>query len=96
MDPGRRFFLRGGVKPPPTPVSVPRPPWALPEAAFVQACTRCDACVAACPLGRADVLLDARQRVRNALVAVDAGLPFVEGHLVLVAERGSARRSPCR
>ena len=49
MDPGRRFFLRGGVKAPPTPVSEPRPPWALPEAAFVQTCTRCDACVAACP-----------------------------------------------
>ena len=49
MDPGRRFFLRGGVKPPPTPVSVPRPPWALPVAAFVQTCTRCDACVDACP-----------------------------------------------
>ena len=26
-----------------------RPPWALAEAAFVDACTRCDDCAAACP-----------------------------------------------
>ena len=28
-----------------------RPPWALPELEFQNACTRCDACVAACPTG---------------------------------------------
>lgn len=28
-----------------------RPPWALPEAAFVEACTRCSACVEVCPTG---------------------------------------------
>lgn len=54
MDPARRFFLRGGVKPPSvaashTPASEPRPPWALGESAFVQTCTRCDACIQACP-----------------------------------------------
>ena len=38
-------------------------------------------------LGRADVLLDRRQRVRDALVAVDAGLPLVERDLVRAAER---------
>ncbi|MBX9402617.1 ferredoxin-type protein NapF [Lysobacter sp. BMK333-48F3] len=26
-----------------------RPPWALAESAFLEACTRCDACVDACP-----------------------------------------------
>lgn len=28
-----------------------RPPWALAEAAFQAACTRCDACITACPTG---------------------------------------------
>lgn len=28
-----------------------RPPWALDEAAFLNACTRCDACVSACDEG---------------------------------------------
>ncbi len=32
------------------PVRHVRPPGALPEAAFVAACTRCDACVQACPV----------------------------------------------
>ena len=49
MDPGRRFFLRGGLRNPPPAGAEPRPPWALDEPAFVAACTRCDACIAACP-----------------------------------------------
>ncbi|MBS4016988.1 MAG: ferredoxin-type protein NapF [Dechloromonas sp.] len=28
-----------------------RPPWALAESAFVDACTRCSACIEACPTG---------------------------------------------
>ncbi|HEY9856495.1 MAG TPA: hypothetical protein V6D05_12210 [Stenomitos sp.] len=51
-----------GMEPPPAPVPprVLRPPGALPEEAFLRACTRCDACAAACPAyaikvaGRAD------------------------------------------
>lgn len=42
----RAQFLRGnfsGAR------AVVRPPWALAEAAFVQACTRCDECVSVCP-----------------------------------------------
>lgn len=27
----------------------PRPPWAIPEARFVEYCTSCDACIGACP-----------------------------------------------
>ncbi len=44
-SPSRRAFLRG------TPHQQPahRPPWALPEADFADACTGCGACVAACP-----------------------------------------------
>lgn len=42
----RRTFLRvrGEARPAPA-----RPPWALTEAAFRDACTRCGDCVAACP-----------------------------------------------
>jgi ferredoxin-type protein NapF len=47
VDPSRRFFLRARVPAP----AVQRPPGALPEAAFVQVCTRCQACVQACPEG---------------------------------------------
>lgn len=44
-DPGRRALLRGRVR-----AERPlRPPWALDEAAFVEACTGCSACVSACP-----------------------------------------------
>lgn len=44
----RRLFLRGER----AGRSVPfRPPWALAEAAFEHSCTRCDACLEACPTG---------------------------------------------
>jgi ferredoxin-type protein NapF len=42
----RRQFLRGDLRGRRVPT---RPPWAVPEAAFVEACTRCDDCVKACP-----------------------------------------------
>ena len=44
----RADLLRGRFKQAPAPI---RPPGALAEARFVAACTRCDACVAACPEG---------------------------------------------
>jgi ferredoxin-type protein NapF len=62
MDLQRRFFLRGRVAPP-VPKRVPRPPWAVLEADFIQRCTRCDACLSACPEG--------------ILVRGDAGFPEV-------------------
>jgi len=50
MDINRRAFLCGqrlhGVA-----VIPQRPPWAKEEALFTSACTRCGACVAACPTG---------------------------------------------
>lgn len=46
-DMGRRAFLRGSS--PHLSPSVIRPPWALPFASFVAACTRCDDCIRACP-----------------------------------------------
>lgn len=42
----RRQFLRGDLSAKRTPI---RPPWALPEVAFIAACTRCGACAPACP-----------------------------------------------
>ncbi len=45
MDPRRRFFFRAQA----VAAAVQRPPGALAEAAFECACTRCDACVTACP-----------------------------------------------
>lgn len=42
----RRQFLRGDLSAKRTPI---RPPWALPEAAFIAACTRCGDCAPACP-----------------------------------------------
>lgn len=42
----RRQFLRGNFKSRHAPQ---RPPWALAEALFLNACTRCGDCVAACP-----------------------------------------------
>ncbi|QDW67187.1 ferredoxin-type protein NapF [Luteimonas granuli] len=44
-DPGRRALLRGRLHGPP-PL---RPPWALDEPRFVDACTGCGDCVTACP-----------------------------------------------
>lgn len=46
-NPARRAFLRGSTKV----EAVMRPPWALPEAAFVEACQACGDCVRACPEG---------------------------------------------
>ncbi|MCL1861708.1 MAG: ferredoxin-type protein NapF [Proteobacteria bacterium] len=46
---GRRAFLRGQRL---RRIVVPyRPPWAMAEALFTRACTRCGACVTACPTG---------------------------------------------
>jgi ferredoxin-type protein NapF len=45
-DINRRQFLRGDFSGRKT---VPRPPWALAEAAFIVACTRCRDCIDACP-----------------------------------------------
>lgn len=48
----RRRFLRGDFS---SDADALRPPWAVPEGEFVHACSRCDACVRACPtavLGR--------------------------------------------
>jgi ferredoxin-type protein NapF len=42
----RRQFLRGNFS---GSNAVPRPPWALAEAAFASACTRCGDCIIACP-----------------------------------------------
>jgi ferredoxin-type protein NapF len=49
MDPRRRSFLRGRLAGASMARAVPRPPWALDEAAFSDACTRCGDCVKACP-----------------------------------------------
>jgi len=43
----RRDFLRGKFVA--RKASIPRPPWALAEPAFVDACTRCGDCWRACP-----------------------------------------------
>ncbi|MDR2925250.1 MAG: ferredoxin-type protein NapF [Azoarcus sp.] len=46
---GRRVFLRGQH---PRKAAAPyRPPWSVDEAVFTRTCTRCGACVAACPTG---------------------------------------------
>ena len=58
MNPNRRAFFRSIAAGDLRPVApARRPPWALAEAAFVARCTRCDACITACPeqvLRRAD------------------------------------------
>ena len=46
MGIARRRFLRGEFA---APRIALRPPWALPEAAFLERCTRCDDCLRACP-----------------------------------------------
>jgi len=53
IDPRRRSFLRGRIAAAaaPQPPAVQRPPWAVAEARFTELCTRCHACVEACPRG---------------------------------------------
>lgn len=60
MDPSRRRIF-GYRIPRQTP---PRPPWSVPEAQFVDRCSRCDDCVKACPTGL--------------LVRGDGGFPFAD------------------
>ena len=47
----RRGFLRGRARPPRPAL---RPPWARAEADFLARCTRCEACIEACPTGALD------------------------------------------
>lgn len=47
-DQGRRGFLRGRIGPATPPL---RPPWAIDEAAFPHACTRCGQCAKVCEAG---------------------------------------------
>jgi ferredoxin-type protein NapF len=51
MDPRRRSLLRGKVRDASAAdvTTPPRPPWSRPEQAFLARCTRCDACITACP-----------------------------------------------
>lgn len=46
-DLSRRAFLRGRAAPPEQPPT--RPPWSKAEVLFTASCTRCDACLQACP-----------------------------------------------
>lgn len=45
FDPSRRRFFRGTIT---RAVTATRPPWARPEEAFIENCTRCDDCIGAC------------------------------------------------
>ena len=65
MDPHRRSFLRGqvGAAAGADMPALSRPPWALAEAAFAQACTRCGDCIKVCP--------------QQVLVAGDGGYPRI-------------------
>jgi ferredoxin-type protein NapF len=68
----RRGFLRGHLR---AVAAAPRPPWALDEAAFLAVCTRCDACIEACPT--------------RVLVRADGGFPavdFTHGECTFCAE----------
>jgi len=62
VDASRRGFFRGR----PRPKAEIRPPWALDEAAFIDACTRCNDCLGACP--------------EHIVVAGDGGFPTVDFH----------------
>ncbi|MDO5623657.1 MAG: ferredoxin-type protein NapF [Pseudomonadota bacterium] len=66
IDPRRRSFLRGRMAEAAAPQApaVQRPPWALAEARFAEQCTRCHACVTACP--------------RGVLAVGDGGFPAVD------------------
>ena len=60
FSPDRRAFLYGGRD-----VNAPlRPPWTIPESAFVDACNGCGDCVPACP--------------EHVLAAGDGGLPVYD------------------
>jgi ferredoxin-type protein NapF len=48
LDPARVGLLRGRARHPSV-QGVLRPPWAIVEATFLQACERCEDCVCACP-----------------------------------------------
>lgn len=60
VDAARRGFLRGR----PRPKAELRPPWARPEAEFIDRCTRCHDCLPACPQG--------------IIVAGDGGYPTID------------------
>ena len=60
VDASRRGFLRGR----PRPRAEIRPPWSLPESAFIDRCTRCGDCLTACP--------------EKILVLGDGGFPTVD------------------
>lgn len=60
-SPSRRGFLRGSVR---AAAPAPRPPWAREERDFISSCTRCDACIDACPTA--------------ILVRADGGFPAVD------------------
>jgi ferredoxin-type protein NapF len=60
VDLSRRGFFRGR----PRPRAEIRPPWALPEAEFIDRCTRCNDCLKACPT--------------RILVVGDGGYPTVD------------------
>lgn len=60
-SPTRRGFLRGRMR---AVAPAVRPPWALGEADFISRCTRCDACITACPT--------------TILVQADGGFPAID------------------
>lgn len=60
VDLSRRGFFRGR----PRPKAEIRPPWALPEAEFIDRCTRCNDCLKACP--------------KQILIVGDGGYPTVD------------------
>ena len=65
IDPHRRGFLRGAIRPGHEPLPATRPPWALePEGVFTDRCTRCGDCVSACP--------------RQVLKSGDGGYPVID------------------
>lgn len=81
----RRGFLRVGVR---EVAPARRPPWAVPEAVFIERCTRCDQCIDACPA--------------QILIHMDGGFPGVDfargectfcGDCVTRCEPGALSRS---